>query len=148
MSCCKHSVMFGLTDAMIDPIAERCDLDLELFALAEALEKAGALGLYQDPRVVAGQALYDANSRMSASSSACATIRSGLRTVTAQIESLVIANMPPDERPGVFDQFTLWLKGLPNWALPVAGVAAGALVLASTAGGVFARQRGKRRSRR
>lgn len=150
MSCCTRHVRYGLIDASGELIGSPgCDLSAELAALSDALEKANALGLYQDLLVVAGQALFTANS-IAPPAVNCAFLKSNLRVVANQIEALVLKNTPADQRPGLFDQFAIWVKGLPSWALPVAAASAGGLALVSTTGGLLARRgrRGKRRSRR
>lgn len=147
MSCCKHTLGFGLTDAF-PPGGEPCDLGMELAQLSDALEQADALGLYNEPTIIAGHALYSGSS-MSIGRADCARVSSGLKIMAAQVQLIVNAHLPPEERPGIWEQLQLWLKGLPSWALPVAGAAAGGLVLFSTAGGMLARRgrRGKRRRR-
>lgn len=146
MSCCGRHVGFGITGAGGELFSSSCDISPELDALSVALEKAGALGLYQDSLVVAGQALYDVNSRMSPIN--CGLVKSQLLLVTAQINALVLKNTPPDERPGLLEQFSIWVKTLPSWALPVAAASAGGLVLASTTGGLLARRSSKRRRKK
>jgi hypothetical protein len=68
--------------------------------------------------------------------------------MAARVESLVNAHLPPEQRPGLLDQFQLWVRGLPAWALPVAGVGTGIVALSAIAGGVARGKRGKRRGRR
>lgn len=139
--------VYGLTDAVGGGAG--CNLDTDLAALSETLERANALGLYQSSLVIAAQALYNANSNISISFADCARVAVGLRSMTAQLRTFVAANSPDGgTTPYIyemtwFDTLKDQIQTLPSWVLPVA-IGGGALLVAVTVGGAVARRRKKR----
>lgn len=124
---------FGLTDASAEP----CDLSWDLRALSDALEKANALGLYNQPVVYLAQQLYNGDSAIQVSHADCASVISGIRSMTTQVVTLVNANLPPGDAP-----LPMPPGSLPSWLLPV-GIAVGAVIVAVTIGGAVARAKRK-----
>jgi hypothetical protein len=100
---------------------DTCDLSGPLAGLSDALEQAGALGLYRNSTVVAAQAVYDGLLIQSLDCAGIAAAVPQVNDMTARVQALVAAATPvgafhvgPDANP-----------------LPVVGLVAGGLGLAA-----------------
>lgn len=154
MSCCAHTVMLfpdprmrsptalGLTDAVYPSLQmteAQAELSNAINELQDALEKADALGLYTDSRIVAGHAVLEASRTSGGGLAIVSSLRQQTRVVNELVERTV-QGLPTDL--GAFDKVKEWLVqpflGLPAWAWLAGGAAA---VAAVSTGAIVTRRR-------